>query len=61
MKKDLQGSSIETYAQLIKEPTTRAHTMLDPIYVSPPPTAYSAGVSQTYYSFHDSVYYVIYN
>ena len=58
LKDHLQDSHpLNLYKQLITEPTTSAQTLLDPIFVSLTPTNYDAGVSRTYYSFHDAVFY----
>ena len=43
------------YRQVITKPTTHAGTLIDHIYIKPPPSEYIADVLWTYYSHHHPV------
>ena len=49
--------NLQSYKQLIGEPTTTNNTLLDPIYITPVPSCYVSGVLNTYYSYHEPVYF----
>ena len=47
---------LANYRQLIEQSTTSGSTLLDHIYISPTPANYSAGILNTYYSYHEPVF-----
>ncbi|RXN32632.1 ATP-dependent DNA helicase pif1-like protein [Labeo rohita] len=47
------------YTQLITSGTTENNTLLDPVFISGTHLRVTAGVLQTYYSYHDPVYCVL--
>lgn len=48
---------LKDFHQIITNPTTSAGTLLDPVYVDTLPETYCAGVLNTYYSYHEPVYF----
>ena len=50
-------STLHNYTQLINDSTTRNATLLDHIYIKNLPPQYDYGIIETYYGYHDAIFY----
>ena len=55
----IQALEKHGFSQVITTPTTTGGTLLDHIYLRRLPVDNESGVLQTYYSYHDAIYYIL--